>query len=98
MTMSLAMTTLEQLDVRLHEHARVVLNLRTALDIQMNRISHMYAEPGVQPHARHRRQSLRVVPIRQSRRPHLRSALKFLSDLRSAAPAINAGLKARATP
>jgi hypothetical protein len=70
MTKSRAMTTLEQLDVRLHEHVRDVVNLRTALDIQMNRISHIYAEPGVQPHARLRRQSLRVVPIRQSRPPH----------------------------
>jgi hypothetical protein len=67
MAKSLTMTTLEQLDVRLREHTRDVVNLRTALDIQMNRIYQMYVEPGVQPHARQRHQSLRFVTIHQPR-------------------------------
>lgn len=78
MTKSLAMMTLEQLEVRLREHARDVVNLRTALDIQMSRISQMYAEPGVQPQARQRRQSLGVVPIRHAASQRSRSALKLV--------------------
>jgi hypothetical protein len=42
MMKSLPMTTLEQLDARLCEQVLDVTHLRAALDVQMNRISHMY--------------------------------------------------------
>ena len=40
------MTTLEQLDARLHEQILDVAHLRGALDVQMNRISQMYDHEG----------------------------------------------------
>jgi hypothetical protein len=42
MMKSLPMTTLQQLETRLHEQTLDVTHLRAALDLQMNRISHMY--------------------------------------------------------
>jgi hypothetical protein len=58
------MTTLEQLDARLHEQVLDVAHLRASLDIQMNRISHIPVEFHVLPRARTPRQSLRALPIR----------------------------------
>jgi hypothetical protein len=48
---SSSMTTLEQIGARLHEQALDVTHLRTALDVRMNRISHMYDDHGL-PQAR----------------------------------------------
>ena len=55
---------LKQLASRLHEQTLDVANLRTVLDIQMNRIAHTYAELDVLPPAGHRRQSLRALLTR----------------------------------
>jgi hypothetical protein len=57
--------TLQRLVWRLHEQTLDVANLRTALDIQRNRISHMYVELDVLPPARQRRQSLGTLLTRQ---------------------------------
>jgi hypothetical protein len=51
MMKSSSMTILEQIGARLHEQALDVTHLRTALDVQMNRISHMYDHHGL-PQAR----------------------------------------------
>jgi predicted metalloenzyme YecM len=47
MMKSLPMTSLEQLRARLHEQALDVIHLREALDLQMNRISHLYDHEGL---------------------------------------------------
>ena len=46
MMTSSPMTTLRQLDTRLHEQILDVAHLRGALDVQMNRISQMYDPQG----------------------------------------------------
>ena len=54
------MTTLKQLDAKLQEQARLVDNLRAALDVQFKRIAQIQAELDVLPIARERRKSLRA--------------------------------------
>jgi len=49
--------TLQQLVWRLHAQTLDVANLRTALDIQRNRVSYTYVELEVLPPVIHRRQS-----------------------------------------
>ena len=57
--------TLQQLAWRLHEQTLDVTNLRTALDIQKNRISHTYVELDVPPPAVQHPQSLRALLTHQ---------------------------------
>jgi hypothetical protein len=55
MTKSLPMTTLQQLDTRLHEQVLEVAALRLALDIQRMRIAHMPPARDMRLHASKRR-------------------------------------------
>ena len=50
-----AATTLRRLEARLREQVCDVVNLRLALDVQMNRISNMYDDREVPPQDRSRR-------------------------------------------
>ena len=54
-------TTLKQLVTRLHEQSLEMATLRAALDVQFTRIAQMQAELDLLPHARKRRQTLRVL-------------------------------------
>ena len=56
-----AATTLMQLVSRLHEQALEMATLRAALDVQFTRIAQIQAELDLLPHARKRRQTLRVL-------------------------------------
>jgi hypothetical protein len=49
MTKSPAVTTIAQLDARLHEQAQDVAALRFALDVQGNRFARMFTEPPPAP-------------------------------------------------
>jgi hypothetical protein len=55
MTKSLPMTTLQQLDARLHEQVLEVAALRLALDIQRLRVAHMPPARDMRLHASKRR-------------------------------------------
>ena len=61
-----AASTLERLVSRLHEQTLDVVNLRTALDVQMNRISQMRVNVDMLPEARKRRQLRALLPKQPS--------------------------------
>ena len=56
-------SALTELASRLHEQTLDVANLRTALDVQMNRISHLYVKLDVL--TPQRRKSLRALLVQQ---------------------------------
>jgi hypothetical protein len=58
------MTTLQQLDARLHEQVLEVAALRLALDIQRTRMAHLSPAPDLWPHAGKRRVPRLATPLR----------------------------------